>query len=220
MRNTLWKRAIVSKKSLLALVVALCATRAFSWSKEMQVECAELGPGATQTYVETFPVKNKFANHIIVTVAASNLGTAGKPKCHLKWTVTGALAGRSKVLFINTEDPEYTENGVAFGGTSSDGTKLLLDFYSAAGDYNDHRPTVYDFTSGSWRLRDVGSRITKLLPSCDYFTMVQGVTDSGDVILYVPKSVYVEKGCPDQGEWLLNMKDDTITRLLKKDAAR
>lgn len=207
-------------KLFLSLALVACSTRAFSWSKQMQFECAELGPGATQSYVETFPVRNKFAAQIVVNVDASNAGTGGASKCRLKWTVSSKLAGHSKVLFSHTESPEYSENGVEFGGTSKDGTKVLLDFFSAAGDYTDHRPAVYDFVSGTWHVRDVGTRVTHSLPSCDYFTIIQGVTDSGDVILYVPKSIYVEKGCPDQGEWLLNMRDDVITRLAKKDAAR
>jgi hypothetical protein len=48
--------------------------------------------------------------------------------------------------------------------------------------------------------------------------MIQGVTNDGDVVLYVPKSIYVDKGCPDQGEWLLNMKTDTIARAGQADA--
>ncbi len=185
----------------------------------MQFDCAELGPGATQTYLETFPVKSKFATKIIVTVAASNIGTADTPRCHLKWTVSGTVAGRSKVLFTHNDDPGRSENGVWFGGTSNDGSKLLLDFFTALGDSTDHRPVVYDFTSGTWQIRTVGDRVTKALTKCDYLTMLQGVTDGGDVILYVPKSIF-NKDCPDQGEWLLNMKDNSITRLSQTDGPR
>jgi hypothetical protein len=78
---------------------------------------------------------------------------------------------------------------------------------------------VYDFVTGSWQIRDVGTRVTRNLPACKYFTMIQGVTDEGDVVLYVPKSIYVDAGCPDQGEWLLNMKTDEITRLHNADAS-
>ena len=155
----------------------------------------------------------------MVTVEASDRGTEKAPKCHLQWTVSGKSAGRSKVLFRQAEKPRYSENGVEFGGTSTDGTKVLLDFFSAAGDYNDHRPAVYDFTTVTWQIRDVADRVTRSLPKCDYLTMIQGVTDSGDVILYVPKSIF-KKDCPDQGEWRLNMKDDAITRVAKKNAAR
>jgi hypothetical protein len=45
--------------------------------------------------------------------------------------------------------------------------------------------------------------------------MIQGVTDAGDVLLYVPRSIYKDAGCPDQGEWLLDMKNDTVSRVPK-----
>lgn len=121
---------------------------------------------------------------IMVTVDASNRGTDKAPKCHLQWKVSGKSAGHSKVLFRHAENPKYSENAVELGGTSTDGTKILLDFFSAAGDYTDHRPAVYDFTTGTWQIRDVADRVTRSLPKCDYLTMLQGVTDSGDVILY------------------------------------
>jgi hypothetical protein len=186
--------------------------------KGMEFDCVELGPGASQSYEQTFQVRNKFVTTLVVSVEASNRGTADARKCHVKWTVTGKLSGRSKVLFQREDDPAVTINGVAFDGTSPDGSKLLLDFYTAAGNHTGHRPTVYDFSTDSWEIRDLGDRVTRDFPKCEYFTMIQGVTDAGDVALYVPKSIYVDKGCPDRGEWLLNMKTDAITRVDKADA--
>lgn len=181
----------------------------------MEFECSELGPGASQSYSQTFPVKSKFTTQLVVEVEASNPGTAGAPMCQVKWTVTNKLAGRSKVLLRHEDHPENSTNGVAFDGTSPDGSKLLLDFFTAAGDSTSHRPAVYDFVTGSWQIRDVGDRITRNFPECKYFTMIQGVTDAGDVVLYVPKSIYKDTGCSDQGEWLLDMKNDTVTRVPK-----
>ncbi len=185
----------------------------------MEFDCAELGPGATQSYLQTFSVNNKFVTQLVVAIEASNPGTADAPKCHVKWTVTGKLTGRSKVLLRHEDDPEHGTNGVALDGTSPDGSKLLLDFFTAAGDYTGHRPLVYDFVTGNWQMRDVGARLTRNLPGCDYLTMVQGVTDEGNVVLYVPKSIHVDAGCPDQGEWLLNMRTDEITRLQNVNAS-
>jgi hypothetical protein len=180
----------------------------------MEFDCSELGPGASQLYSQTFLVKSKFTTQFVVEVKASNPGTADAPQCQLKWTVTSRLAGRSKVLLRREDEPEYGTNGVAFDGTSPDGSKLLLDFFTAAGDYTGHRPMVYDFVTGTWQIRDVGDRITRNFPGCDYFTMIQGVTDAGDVVLYVPGSAY-NRSCPDQGEWLLNMKNDSVTPIPK-----
>jgi hypothetical protein len=100
----------------------------------MEFDCSELGPGASQSYLQTFSVNNKFVTQLVVAVEASNPGTADAPKCHVKWTVTGKLAGRSKVLLRHEADPEHSTNGVALDGTSLDGSKLLLDFFTAAGD--------------------------------------------------------------------------------------
>jgi hypothetical protein len=203
----------------MCLLLLLCAAPGFCASKEVQFDCSELGPGATQTYFETFPVRNKFVTQIKVTIDASNVGTAGQPKCHVKRTVTATSAGRSRVLFTYADDPQFDTNGAALDGVSPDGSKLLLDFFTAAGDYTGHRPVVYDFLTSRWTLRDVGTRVTSNLPKCDYSTLIDSVTNDGNVILYVPKSMYVDQGCPDQGQWLLDMEADTITRLDKAHAS-
>jgi hypothetical protein len=178
----------------------------------MEIDCSELGPGAKQSYSQSFLVKNKYTTRLTVDVEASNPGTADTPKCHLLWTVTSNLAGRSRILFQHEDDPPHDTNGFAFDGTSPDGSKVLLDFFTAASDFTGHHAVVYDFATSTWQIRDVGDRLTRNFPECGYFTIIQGVTDTGDVLLYVPKSIYKTEGCPDQGEWLLDMKNDTVTR--------
>jgi len=205
-------------KCLLLLTLVAGATRAFSLSKQITFDCRELGPGATQTYVDTFPVKSKFASQVLVSVDASNTGTEKAPKCHVKWTISGKLAGRTKVLFQHEISPQHNSNGGEFGGASADGTKLLFDFFDVVNDRTSHRPAVFDFLTGAWEVRDLGDRLTHDFPNCNYFTMIDRVTDEGDVVLSVPKSIYVRQGCPDRGEWLLHMKTDEITRLTKPDA--
>jgi hypothetical protein len=202
-------------KLIAALALFVFATQGWCLSKGMEFDCSELGPGATQSYSQTFPIRNKYTTLLVVEVEASNPGTAEAPQCRIQWTVTSRLAGRSKILFRHEDHPENNTNGVAFDGTSPDGSKLLLDFFTAAGDSTGHRAVVYDFLTGSWQMRAVGDRISRDFPACDYLTIIQGVTDAGEVVLYVPKSVHQDAACPDQGEWLLDMKNDTVTRLPK-----
>jgi hypothetical protein len=201
------------KRFVLALALVVLTTRAFCWSKQMEFDCGELGPGASQSYLQNFSVGNKFVARLAVAVEASNAGTAEVPKCRVKWTVSATSAGRSRLLFRYADEPEHNLNGVTFQGTSPDGSKLLLDFFTSAGERTGHRPVVYDLVSGQWQIRDVGDAVTRNLPACNYFTMLSGVTNQGDVVLYVPKSLAIDAGCPDQGEWLLNMKTGTVARL-------
>jgi hypothetical protein len=210
----------VKKKLLCSFALVACSASAFAFSKSVSYSCDELGPGAQQTFTESFRIQSKFATRVIVTVTASNNGTFEAPKCHATWTIRSSRSGISKILFTYRDNPPLNENGVEFRGNSSDGTKLLLDFYTAGGEYTNHRPAVYDFSSSTWQMREVGTRVMDKFPKCVYLTMVQGTTDNGDVILYVPKDLDNEKTCPDQGEWLLEMKSNAITRMAKKDAAR
>jgi hypothetical protein len=199
------------KRLALALIVftgtALCS------AKQMDFDCGELAPGASQSYLQNFSVRNKFVAQIAVGIQASNIGTAAVPKCRVKWSVSGISAGHSRLLFSRSDEPEHNLNGVALQGTSPDGSKLLFDFFSSVDDRTSHRPVVYDFLSGQWQIHDVGDSVTRNWPACHYLTMLSGVTDQGDVVLYVPKSIPIDAGCPDQGEWLLNMKTGEVARL-------
>ncbi len=201
------------RRYALTLALAVLSTQAVCWAKQMDFDCRELAPGASQSYLQTFPVRNKFVGQLTVAVTARNVGPAEAPKCHITWAVSGSSRGRSRPLFRYTDQPAGLINGVAFEGTSPDGSKLLLDFFSTVGDLTDHRPAVFDFLTLGYQIRDVGDKVTRNLPDCKYFTMLSGVTDQGEVILYVPKSIYVDAGCPDQGEWLMNMRTGTITRV-------
>lgn len=201
------------KRIALALVFLALPASAFSWSKQMDFDCSELAPGASQSYLQSFPVRNKFAAQIVVAVKASNRGTAEKTKCHVQWTVTARSAGGSSLLFRFTDEPEQNQNGVSFEGASPDGSKLLLDLFATVNDRTVHRAVVYDFLSAGWQVRALADKVTRNLPAaCNYLTMISGVNNQGNVVLYVPKSL-MDAGCPDQGEWLLDMKTDTVSRV-------
>jgi hypothetical protein len=199
-------------KTTLAFLLVVLSSRAFCWSKQMDFNCGELAPGASQSYLENFRVGNKYVAEIRVNIQARNVGTAHTPKCHITWAVSGTSRGRSQSLFRYATDTGALISGVAFDGTSPDGTKVLLDFFSTAGDRTDHRPGVYDFLSLGYQIREVADKLTRNLPNCKYSTMLNGVTNRGEVILDVPKSMHADVGCPDQGEWLMNMRNGAITR--------
>lgn len=201
------------RPAALLFVLLVLTPSAFSWSRDISFECSDLAPGASQSFLKTFPVGNKFVTQITIAVQASNVGTKETSKCHVQWTVRATSKGRTRLLFHHADDPASSLNGASLNGTSPDGSKLLLDFYTSAGNRTDHHPVVYDFLADKWVIRDVGTRIIEKLPHCDYFTFVDSVTNDGDVVLSVPKSAYADKGCPDQGEWLLNMQTDTISRM-------
>ncbi len=97
--------------------------------------------------------------------------------------------------------------GVDLLGFSDDGTKVAADFWWTAADYKGHRPVVYDLKSKVPRMDELSDQITSQLPACDYQEELTGVTDKGEVVIHVPSSAHVDRGCPDQGNWLL----DSIT---------
>jgi hypothetical protein len=98
-------------------------------------------------------------------------------------------------------------------GFSSDRSKLAADFLWAAGDYTGHRPVVYDLKTRSVLFRKLGSAILGQMPSCDYFEEFVGVTNSGMAIIHVPKSIYVDEGCPDQRYWHFDLRTGKAIRI-------
>jgi hypothetical protein len=103
--------------------------------------------------------------------------------------------------------------GVEMVGASKNELMIGADFWWAAGDYKGHRPVIYDVNTKSVSLRALDAAITKQLPSCDYFEEFIGVSDSGEAIIRVPKSIYVDEGCPGQGKWLFNVHSGNVQRL-------
>jgi hypothetical protein len=100
-------------------------------------------------------------------------------------------------------------------GFSPDQSKVAADFWWAGGDYTGHRPVIYDVNTKRVQFGELGEQITGQLPSCDYFQNFTGVTNSGEAVIYVPKSIYVDEGCPDQGDWLFNVANGKVRRALE-----
>ena len=102
--------------------------------------------------------------------------------------------------------------GVQLVGFSDNRSKLAADFWWAAGDHTGHRAVVYELGSKQIFFRELGIQIIRQLPSCDYSQVFVGVTNSGEAIFHVPKSAYVDEGCPDQGHWLLDLRTGKVRR--------
>ncbi len=102
--------------------------------------------------------------------------------------------------------------GVDLIGFSENGSKVAADFWWSAGDYKAHRPVVYDLKTKIARMNELGDQITGQLPACAYQEELTGINDAGEVTIHVPGSVHVDKGCPDQGNWLLDSKTGEVRR--------
>jgi len=118
---------------------------------------------------------------------------------------------------------EYSEKaegsvGAEMIGASKNEKVLAADFWWAEGDYTGHRPVIYDAEAKSAHSRALNNEIRKQLPSCDYFEEFIGVTDTGEAIIRVPKSAYVDQGCPAQGEWLFDVQSGRVQRTKPKSA--
>jgi hypothetical protein len=102
--------------------------------------------------------------------------------------------------------------GVDLLGFSDNGSKVAADFWWQTGDYKGHRSVVYDLKSKVPRMDELSDQITSQLPACAYQEELTGVTDKGEVVIHVPSSVHVDRGCPDQGNWLLDSTTGEVRR--------
>ncbi|HEV2964071.1 MAG TPA: hypothetical protein VG649_19750 [Candidatus Angelobacter sp.] len=204
------------KSIAIILILAGSSACGLVSAREISVDCDSLEISTPTIKKESVALNNKFISSLVINVKATNLGSDGKTasKCRFTWSIFSLAKDNYRTQLLQYSEVTYlTDGGAKFLGTSSDGSKLLIDFWTAGGDYTGHEVAVYDFATQQGRVRPVNDRVTKRLPSCDYATEIEGVTAEGDVILHIPESDYVDKGCPDQGKWLLNMKTNQITRL-------
>jgi hypothetical protein len=101
-------------------------------------------------------------------------------------------------------------------GLSRNGKRFAVDVGWSAGDYDHHRPTVLTIADHLIVSRSLDDQIFDQLPSCDYSQLFTGITNAGEAIIHVPKSIYVDEGCPDQGEWLFNLQTGKVRRVKAK----
>ena len=214
------QRRLLRQKSFAILVLAMIfLLSAFASGEDINLECGSLSPGELKKAGATYSLKSKGILKIAIAVEMKRLPDGERAQCDVRWTVFQESQEQKRTeLFHFSKRPEEDLAGTDAPSTSPDGSKLLVPFWTAEGDYTNHLPAVYDFRTKEFYVREIADRITRDLPSCDYFTMVGDIRNSGDVSLYVPKSTYVEEGCPDQGKWLLHPATNNITRIRKTHA--
>lgn len=203
---------------LFAIILVLAGSSAFGLRSSTEIainDCDSLAVNTSTSQKETISINNKFISGLLITIKATNVGSDGKTasKCRITWSIFSVGQDKHRTLLLqHSEISSLADAGAKFLGNSADGSKILLDFWTAAGDYTGHQIAIYDLSIRQALIRAVNDRITKRLPSCDYATEIDSVTDQGDVILSIPESNYAEN-CPDQGKWLLKMKTNQIIRL-------
>jgi len=138
-----------------------------------------------------------------------------KPQCDITytlWVAKGDEPFKPVKKLDSSEDDGYGFGGEIIG-LSRNHRFLAVNFYEYAGDWTGHRPVILNVETGEVAVRDLGDRILKQLPHCDYFQEFRGATSTGDARIHIPKSSYVDEGCPDQGDWIFEMKSGAVYRV-------
>lgn len=127
-------------------------------------------------------------------------------------------------LFVAKDDGQFSsvkqfseQAGGSVGaemiGVSKNQKMIAADFWWSIGDATGHTPVIYNATAKAAQLRALHDEIIKQLPSCDYFEEFIGVTDTGEAVIRVPKSIYVQDGCNAQGKWLFDLRTGNVKRM-------
>jgi hypothetical protein len=174
------------------------------------LDCAKVGaqPLSSRTGRVTNPKKS---NDAYASVALER-DPENPGSCVVTYTLYLSQYSTSFKAIKTFSAPVHDSVGVTLIGFSDGGTKVAADFWWSAADYIAHRPVVYDMKTKIARLNDLGDEITGQLPPCAYAEELTGITDDGEVIVHIPKSLHVDSGCPDQGDWLFDSKMGTARR--------
>jgi len=194
---------------LVLLYGVFCPAAAFGfqrhWSTKV-IACSQVPLGETAQYKTPVVSGGKYRIRVYASIQQSrDAKDAEGESCKADFTLfISREHGSFKAVKQYSEVNSYFV-GAEIIGFSPNGTKVGADFFWEEGDVHGPRPVIYDIVSGNVRFGSVGTEIIDQLPSCDYFEQFVGITDAGEAIIHIPKSVYVDEGCPDQGDWLFNL---------------
>jgi hypothetical protein len=207
------------KKATLGIILIFIAACSASLAQSSplstaSLDCDDIKPGQTESQ-KTAPVI--FQSGTVRRYGSVRLsrakGEAGKNGCAVVYKLFLSSNGKPFEMIKEFSDQDDVSFGVDIIGASNDGNMIAADFWWAAGDATVHRPVVVDVKSNSVSLLPLDDRIIKQLPSCDYSEEFIGVTNTGEAIIRVPKSQYVEEGCPSQGKWVFNLQSGLVKRM-------
>lgn len=212
-----WLRA--SSKVTFAIVTLCLACAAPAWadkqSKQLStpvLECSKVGEHTLSSKTERVTNSKKSNDAYAVVEVSRDPADPSGASCVATYTLYLSQYSSNFKPVKTFSMPTRDGVGVDLLGFSDDGSKVAADFWWMAADYKGHRPVVYDLKSKVPRMDDLSDQITSQLPACDYQEELKSVTDKGEVVIHIPSSRHVDRGCPDQGDWLLDSMTGEVRR--------
>ena len=133
--------------------------------------------------------------------------------CHVEYALLFREPGQPYRTVAAFQEDGQDAFGVDLVGFSPDKQKVAANFWYAAGDFTAVRPAIYDRSTKKSMVKELGEQITRQLPACDYTMEMTGITNAGEAVVHIPKSIQVEEGCPDQGNWLFDLRTEKVRRI-------
>src|ERR1051326_52381 len=172
-------------------------------------------PAGTSTQKQT-EARMAAGGQAFATIAVSRPSDDNDARhCHVEYALLFREAGQPYKTVATFQEDGQDAFGVDVVGFSPDKQKVAANFWYAAGDFSAIRPAIYDRRTKKSMVKELGEQITSQLPACDYTMEMTGITNAGEAVVHIPKGIQVEEGCPDQGEWLFDLRTTKVRRLPK-----
>jgi hypothetical protein len=176
-------------------------------------DCSEIGTGKTQTQ-QTEARSVERARAFATITASRPAGDTDARHCHVAYALLFSESGEPYKTVATFEEDGQEAFGVNLVGFSPDESKVAANFWYAAGDFDAVRSAIYDRATRKSVVKELGDQITSQLPPCDYTMEMTAITNSGEVVVHIP-SRQGEESCPDQGDWLFNLRSGKVRRVGK-----
>ena len=212
-------------KRLIVLMCVLLTVSACRGQKKFSADAGECGDQiGPQITTSKTPTLTGHAGSIRMygTLEFNRSEQDAKAKdCHVVYrlfvsTANNAFAEAYRLAW-DTEDGEIA--GIDLIGFSPNGLKAAANFWLAAGDGQENRPTIYDLRTHRALFRSLEQKLSdRIHRSCDgsYYESVDSVTDEGAVIISVPRV----QDCVDGGLWLFDPGTGSLKQIRKNSGRK